>query len=740
MSRKILLFISTIFILSNCIAQLHVTKYVNPFIGTIFEGNCYPGATLPFGMVQLSPDNGLTEKDMYEGYCSGYSYTKNIIKGFSHTHLSGTGRPALGDISVLPTVDIDPSINDIRSDIFHNEESASPGYYSVMLKSFGIKAELTTTQRCGLHRYSFPESKKSIIRLDLAYGAGNDSATACYFKKINDSIFVGYRISKSSFSKDRHIYFAVQISKPVHNVVLFSDSSLVKSGNEATGRDVKACLVFSTKKGEQVLLKVALSTANEEGALAGLKEIKGWDFNAVKQRAENIWERELEKIKITSEDKDFKTVFYTALYHTYLAPIRIDDALGNYRGINKQIVRRGKNTYTINGFWDTYRAENPLLTITQAERIPDMINSLLSFYRQYGLLPVWDLYVSETNTMKGYHAVAVIADAMLKSFKGFDYEEAFKAMKASASQNIRATDWYRKLGYIPFEKDDASVTSTLEYAFDDWCIAQVARKLGKENDYKIFMERSNNWKNVFDSALLFVRPKDESGKWIEPFNPYDEAIGDTRAFAEGNAWQFTWFVPQDIPGLIRMFGTGERFAQKLDSLYILTPPDTSANIYKYDGYIGLLWHGNEPCHHISYLYNYVGMPWKTAEKIKQTCAFYRNDPRGLVGNDDCGQTSAWYVFSAMGFYPVNPANGEYVIGTPLANKTELSLFNRKHFIIKANGLSKTNIYVQKATLNGHAYTKSFITHADLLKGGELALYMGDKPSSTWGVKKEDFPD
>lgn len=740
MPKKIAFSITVIFIAANCFAQLHLTRYVNPFIGTIFEGNCYPGATLPFSLVQLSPDNGLTEVDKYEGYCSGYSYTKNLVKGFSHTHLSGTGRPALGDISVLPMVNLDPSAGDIRSDISHKEESASPGYYSVMLKSFDIKAELTVTQRCGIHRYTFPQSKKALIRFDLAYGAGDDSATACYFKKLTDTSFVGYRISKSSFSEDRHIYFAATINKPVGEVVLFKDGSIIKDANEATARDIKACLNFSTKTGEQVLLKVALSTANIEGALAGLKEAKGWNFDAVKHVANNVWEKELEKIKVTSGDENFKTIFYTALYHTCLAPIRISDALGNYRGINKQTILHTKDTYTINGFWDTYRAENPLLTITQPDRIPSIIRSLLSFYKQYGLLPVWDLYVSETNTMKGYHAVAVIADAILKGFKGFDYEEAFSAMKASAGQNIRGTDWYRKLGYIPFEKEDASVTSTMEYAFDDWCIAQVAKLLGKRNDYEIFMERSENWKNHFDTATLFVRPKDSSGNWVTPFDPFDESIGDRRAFAEGNAWQFTWFVPHDVPGLIRKFGSGKRFAEKLDSLYILTPPDSTANIFKYDGYIGLMWHGNEPCHHISYLYNYVGMPWKTAEKVKQLCAFYRNDPKGLVGNDDCGQTSAWYVFSALGFYPVNAANGEYVIGTPLINKATISLAGGKRFIVATKDLSSKNMYVQKVMLNGKPYNKSFLKHADILLGGELVLYMGDKPSATWGVKKEDFPN
>jgi predicted alpha-1,2-mannosidase len=373
------------------------------------------------------------------------------------------------------------------------------------------------------------------------------------------------------------------------------------------------------------------------------------------------------------------------------------------------------------------------------ERVPDIINSFLEFYRQYGLLPVWDLYFSETNSMKGYHAVPVVADAILKGFKGFGYEEAYEAMKASANQNIRGTDWYRKLGYVPFEKDDGSVTSTLEYAYDDWCIAQVAKKLGKSEDYHVFMQRSKNWENLFDPTLLFIRPKDADGRWITPFDPYKEVFNKRRAFAEGNSWQYTWYVPQDVYGLINKFGTSERFVQKLDSLFILTPPkDQSISLY--DGYIGLMWHGNEPCHHIAYLYNYAGMPWKTAEKVRQICGFYYNRPKGLCGNDDCGQTSAWYIWSVIGFYPVNPANGEYVIGSPLARQAELSLPGGKHFTVKAEGLSDKNIYIQRAVLNGQSYTKSFIRHTDIMKGGELVFYMGDRPSSTWGTRREDFPN
>ncbi len=736
MIKKILLLILVFAGFTLHAGQSRYARYVNPFIGTIFEGHVYPGATVPFGMVQLSPDNGLTAEDKYEGYCAGYSYTKNMIKGFSHTHLSGTGRPDLGDISVLPMAGVKPSFKDIRSDISHDQESAGAGYYAVMLKSFGIRAELTATQRCGFHRYTFPEGDSSLIRIDLAYGAGDDKTVDCRFQKLNDSTFVGYRISKSSFLKDQHVFFAAKLSKPVSGLVIFRDSTRIY-GDDAEGTDVKACLIFPTAKNEQVKLKVALSTANVEGAMAGLKEIKGWDFDLVKRNAEDTWEKELGKIKITSDDEDFKTIFYTALYHSYLAPIRIDDALGKYRGIDKKKVLDGTNIYTLHSLWDTYRAANPLLTITQEERIPDIINSMMAFYRQYGLLPVWDLYFSETNSMTGYHAIPVVADAILKGFKGFDYEEAFVAMKASAGQNVRGTDLYRKLGYVPYEKD-GSVTSTLEYAYDDWCIAQVAKLLGKQSDYDEFMRRSGYWKNVFDSDLLFVRPKDANGKWITPFDPNAERFNKIRAFDEGNAWQYTWYVPQDVYGLIQKFGSKERFAQKLDSLFTLTPPDNQ--LFKWDGYIGLVWHGNEPCHHIPYLYNYVGMPWKTAEKVNIIRKFYKNHPKGLCGNDDCGQTSAWYIWSSLGFYPVNPANGEYVIGTPLAERSEISLLNGKRFIVKTSGLDKKNIYVQRVLLNGQPYSKSYLTHEIIMKGGELMFYMGDKPSPDWGTKRENFPN
>ncbi len=738
--KKSGLFLMLVSLVCGCFAQnKKLTAYVNPFIGTIFEGHVYPGATLPFGMVQLSPDNGLTEKDKYEGYCAGYSYTKNILKGFSHTHLSGTGRPALGDVSLLPMTGQKPSADDIRSEISHQEESASPGYYSVMLKSFGIKAELTTSLHCGFHRYTFSESNQSLIRFDLTGGVGDDIAEDCQFKKINSTTFVGYRVSRSSFSKGRHIYFAAEISKPVTHIVCFRNGQQNELVDEVQGADIKVCLIFPSAKNEQVMVKVALSTANTEGALAGLKEVKGWNFDDVRKHADDIWEAELKRIEITSDNEEFKSIFYTALYRTYLAPFRIDDALGKYRGIDKQIVRDGKNLYTMHSLWDTYRAANPLLTLTQSDRVPDIINSFLEFYRQYGLLPVWDLYFTETNDMKGYHAIPVVADAILKGIKGFDYNEAFIAMKASANQNIRGTDWYRKLGYVPFEKDDGSVTSTLEYAYDDWCIAQVAKKLGCISDYHVFMQRSNNWKNLFDQSLLFVRPKDANGNWITPFDPYNERFGKIRAFAEGNAWQYTWYVPHDVYGLMDKFGSDKRFVQRLDSLFTLTPPNNQA-IFKYDGYIGLMWHGNEPCHHIAYLYNYAGMPWKTAEKVKQICAFYLNKPKGLCGNDDCGQTSAWYVWSAIGFYPVNPANGQYVIGTPMAKKTVINLQNGRRFTIVAEGLSNSNIYIQKATLNGHSYSKSFINHTDIVKGGELVFFMGNKPSGTWGTSKEDFPN
>ena len=713
-------------------------EYVNPLIGTDEDGHTFPGALVPFGMVQLSPDNG----EHGYNWCSGYHYSSDHIVGFSHTHYSGTGAEDLCDISVFPLVHTKTTAKSISSEFSHKEEIASPGYYSVLLQTFNIKAELTATVHCGLQRYTYPESKKPKIKLDLGFGNGNevrvghngDQPLECYLKKLNDSTLVGFRRS-IGFVGERCVYFAARTSKSFNDLVIFADSVKINSNEEARAVRISSVLLFPAfTSGEQILIKVAISSANIEGALAGLQEIKDWDFDAVRKNAEDAWEAELSKIKVTSEDMDFKETFYTAAYHSYFAPFRFDDALGNYSGADRKIHTE-KNIYTLSSLWDTYRATAPLFTLTQTKRVPDIINSYLEFYRQHGLLPSWELYFNEANVMPGYHAVPIISDAILKDIKGFNYQFALGAMIATANEDIRESDFYRKYAYVPDDLDprQRGVTKTVEYAFDDWCIAQVARKLNNLPVYDEFMKRSSYWKNVFDPATGFARPKDSQGKWMLPFNP-KESIG----FQEGNAWIYTWYVPQDVAGLITAMGGADRFELKLDTLY--NAPDPTKRDRDNNGYYGLSEFSNEPSHHVPYLYSYVGKPWKTAEKVNHILTkFYSDQPNGLCGNDDCGQTSAWYVLSSMGFYPVNPASGEYVLGSPLADQSDLTLENGKHFIITAKNLSKENIYIQKATLNGTPYAQSFIRHSDILKGGELILFMDKKPSETWGTKAEDWP-
>ena len=715
-----------------------LVNYVNPFIGTDEDGHTFPGAMVPFGMVQLSPDNG----EHGYNWCSGYHYTSKKIVGFSHTHFSGTGAEDLSDISVMPLVNMEPTSKQVKSEFSHDNETATPGYYSVDLKTFDIKAELTATVHCGLHRYTFPESKNPSLKIDLGFGNGDEARVGhngdlpleCYFKKIDNNTVVGFRRS-IGFVGERSVYFAAQASVPFKDITLFADSTKVNSKEQANAVTVSSFLQFQpVKSGEQILVKVAISSANIEGALAGLKEIDNWDFDAVKQNAGDLWEKELEKIQVTSSDKAFKETFYTAAYHCYFAPFRFDDALGNYTGADKKIYS-GKNIYTLNSLWDTYRAAAPLFTLTQTGRIPDIINSFLEFYKQHGLLPSWELYFDEANVMPGYHAVPIISDAILKDIKGFDYEFAFEAMKQTANEDIRESDFYRQYGYVPDDLDprQRGVTKTVEYAFDDWCIAQVAKKLNKPEDYSGFTKRSEYWKNVFDPVLGFAHSKDSKGNWMLPFNP-KESIG----FQEGNAWIYTWYVPQNVYGLIESMGGASRFSQKLDSLY--DAPNAPYREIKNHGFYGLSEFSNEPSHHVPYLYSYIGKPWQTAEKVNHILTqFYSNKPNGLCGNDDCGQMSAWYVLSSIGFYPVNPANGEYVFGSPLAEKTEIRLENGKIFTVKAENLSRQNIYIQKAKLNGKPYSKSFIRHSDIENGGELVFTMGSKSSETWGTKPEDMP-
>lgn len=740
MKTKTLLFSFLILLAFSCNRKPveKLTGFVNPIIGTGEDGHTFPGALVPFGMVQLSPDNG----DHGYNWCSGYHYSSNHISGFSHTHYSGTGAESLCDISLFPLADALPNWQQVKSDFSHQEEIASPGYYEVLLKSSGIKAELTATIHCGLHRYTFPASKSSALSLDIGFGNGaearvghnGDEPLECYFKKLDDHTVVGFRRSMG-FVGERCVYFAAQTSKPFREVTLFADSTRLQSQIEANAVRLKGLLSFDgTKAGEELLVKVAISSASIEGAMVGLKEVPGFDFDRIRSAAADAWEKELQKIEVTSDDRTFKETFYTAVYHNYFAPFRYDDAMGKYTGADKN-VHDGKNIYTLSSLWDTFRATAPLFTLTQTDRLPDIINSYLAFYRQHGLLPSWEMYFDEANVMPGYHAVPIIADAILKGVQGFNYQEALEAMKTTANEDIRESDHYRKYGYVPDDLDprQRGVTKTVEYAFDDWCIAQVAKKLNLSSDYVEFMKRSGYWRNVFDASTGFVRPKDSKGKWMLPFNPV-ESIG----FQEGNAWIYTWYVPQDLYGLIKAMGGDASFDRKLDSLY--HGPQKPKQEFSNDGYYGLSEFSNEPSHHVPYLYTCVGKPWKTAETVNNILTkFYSNQPNGLCGNDDCGQTSAWYVLSSVGFYPVNPTSGEYVLGSPLATKSVFRLGNGKIFTIRAENLSRQNIYIQKAILNGTQYTKAFLKHSDILAGGELVLFMDAQPSPSWGVNPVDRP-
>ncbi len=732
---KKIIFSCLCFVTDSAFAQ-RVIDYVDPFIGTAAHGHTYPGAAMPFGMVQLSPDNGTQGWD----WCSGYNYSDSVIQGFSHTHLSGTGIGDLCDISVLPMVGIQPSTTKVLAAFSHKDEQASPGYYSVLLKDLNIKAELTCSDYCGFHRYTFPEAKDAMIRFDLGFAINWDAPNECFFKRINDSTFAGYRYS-TGWAKDQRVFFAVRTSKPVKSSIFFE--GIYRAAKDSVkNKNVVACLVFDTKANEAIEMKVTLSFANIQGAIKALEQTQNIYFDQAKKAAENEWEKQLSKVTVKTNDKTLKQIFYTSLYHSYLAPSLFSDANGNYKNVKGNVQHSDLPVYSVSSLWDVFRAESPLFTLLQPQRVPAIINSYLDFYDQYGLLPVWDLQFNETNTMTGYHAVPIIADAILKGFKGIDSIKAFEAMKKSAMQNIRGTDVYRQYGYVPQDKYGSSVTVTLEYAYDDWCIAQVAKKLNKKEYYNIFMQRSASWKNLFDTGIGFTRAKDSKGKWVEPFDPYfSEHEPEKAMFTEGNSWQHSWFVPQDIYGLINAHGSEQKFIQKLDSLFTVSSQLNGTNVSNdISGLVGQYAHGNEPSHHIAYLYNYAGMPGKSAERVKYiTKNLYTNKPDGLCGNEDCGQMSAWYVWSALGFYPVNAATGEYVFGTPLMNETTIKLTNKKTFKVTAKNLSDKNIYIQSATLNAKPYTKSFITHSDIIKGGILVFVMGDKPSLRFGVKDADKP-
>ncbi len=712
--KKTILFVFYICFITFLQAQ-KLTDKVDVFLGTGGHGHVYPGATVPFGMVQLSPDNGKQGWD----WSSGYHYSSDSIAGFSHTHLSGTGIGDWCDISVMPFLQL--NAKELRTKFSHANETARPGYYKVNLDN-NIVCEMTATERNGFHRYTFP-GNEGWLQFDMGFAINWDKLTGSYLKLLNDSTLVGYRFS-TGWAKNQKVFFAARFSKSVSEI-LFIDSSGKNQSPTSFDKAIKTQLKFNTN-GEPLLVRVALSSIGTDKAIKALVETEGILFDEVKQQADGLWEKELGKIKIKAP-KEFETKFYTAIYRTCLAPVVYSDLDGSYRNHNDKVYNNHSKKYTVFSLWDTFRALHPLFTITQPERLPDMLNSMLSFYDDNGLLPVWDLSTWETNTMTGYHSIPVLADAILKNIKGFDVEKAYTAMLKSAHQNQRGTQDYVRLGYLPQDKHGWSVTITLEYAFDDWCIALVAKKLGKQKDYETFMKRSLSYQKLFDKQTGFMRAKDSSGKFIEPFDPLLSEHGFEGQYIEGTAWQHSFFVPHDVSGLAKLYGGNEKLVRKLDTLFSTSSELHGENVSgDVTGLIGQYAHGNEPSHHIIYMYTPLGHPQKAAQKIKLVVdSMYQLGPDGLPGNDDCGQMSAWLVWTALGMYPMNPASGEYVFGYPLVEEAVLQLPAGKKLLIKIHRQKTGSASgIQKILLNGRAI-KTSVKHIDLLKGGRLDYFVKD---------------
>ena len=696
------------------VAAQNLTRRVDPFLGTGGHGHTYPGATRPFGMVQLSPDNGTEGWD----WSSGYHYSSDSIAGFSHTHLNGTGIGDWCDISFQPLSDtVNSGERFIKHAFQHKNEKAAPGFYAVQFDN-GIRCELTATERCGFHRYQYTSARKW-VRIDLDFHINWDKTTDSYVKLLDDSTIVGYRYS-TGWAKNQRVYFAARFNRPVvyHR---FIGANQIEAAS-ASGLSLKM-LVELGGNDHSLSIKTGLSSVSYEKALLALNEIGQQSFEQVVQSATMDWEKELRKIQIPLTDSAFATRFYTALYRTCLSPSLYSDADGTYRNQDNRVLTMpgGNNRYTIFSLWDTFRALNPLYTITQPDRVPAFINSMLQFYADNGLLPVWDISTWEANTMTGYHAIPVIADAILKNISGFDVSKAYEAMRKSAFQQQRGTQDYIKYGYLPQDKHGWSVTITLEYAYDDWCIAQVARKLGKMDDYNLFMQRSKSYQPLFDASTGFMRAKDSKGVFIEQFDPLLSEHGFDGQYIEGTAWQHSFFVPHDVNGFAQLMGGKQQLVNKLDELFTapseLHGDNTSADV---TGLIGQYAHGNEPSHHIIYMYSALGRRDKAAKWIKVVAdSMYKNGADGLTGNDDCGQMSAWYIWTSLGLYPMNPASGEYVIGFPLLDAATLQLPNGKKLQIQTKGRRTKDAYVKAVYWNGKKVNQYFISHAELMQGGEL---------------------
>ncbi len=741
-------------------AQQNLVQYVKPIIGTSKMGHTYPGATVPFGAVQLSPEtdtlsyevNGKYNGDVYK-YCAGYKYEDKTITGFSHTHFSGTGHSDLGDFLIMPTqgkLQLNPGTasnpkGGYRSAFSHANEVAEAGYYKVKLDDDNITAELTSTTRVGMHQYTFPKSDQSHIILDLMAGIYNyeDKTVWTYVRVVNDTLVTGYR-QTYGWARTRTVYFAMSFSKPFKSYGRKSyDAKQAYRGfwgkfnqeqnfPEIAGKKLKMFFDFDTQEGEKVKIKFALSPVSQENALQNMRaEISGWDFEKVKAQAQANWNKELNKVQVTTSN-DNKINFYTALYHAYINPTTYTDVNGEYKGLDQGVHKAdGFTNYTTFSLWDTYRALHPFFNITQPGRSNDMVKSMLAHYDQSSLhmLPIWSHYANDNWCMSGYHSVSVISDAIIKGTYTGDANKALDACIATAKhRDYEGIGYYMDKGYIPAEKSGISVSNNLEYSYDDWSIAQLAKKLSRMDVYDEFIKRSNNWKNNYDSATGFMRPKLADGTFKKQFDPKDT---EGQGFIEGNSWNYSFFVPQDPATLIEMMGGKKKFATRLDTLFTMHLPDEffahTEDITR-EGIIGGYVHGNEPAHHIAYLYNWADQPWKTQAQVRHILNMqYKPTADGLGGNDDCGQMSAWYMFSSLGFYPVAPGSDVYSLGSPLVNQAVLNLENGKTFTVEAIKQSDKNVYVEKVLLNGKEITDHKIKHADITNGGKLTFYMSAKP-------------
>lgn len=739
----------------------NLTKFVDPFIGSGGHGHVFVGANVPFGGVQLGPSN------FYKGWdwSSSYHYTDSIVKGLTHLNLSGTGVTDLGELILMPTTGKrktwsgathtkflghvkkswykthgDKKPEEAYASFYRKEtEVAKPGYYSVQLDDYDIKVELTASERVGMHRYTFPESEDARIIIDLSEG-NSDTSVETYLHQINETTFEGYRFSKG-WASDQREYFTLVSSKPISDFILYEENHKL-DGDEAKGVYTKGILEFKTEKDEVVKLKMGISPVSSKNALENIEsEIPHWDFDLIADNADRKWNKELSKVKITTTDLTKKRIFYTAMFHTMIAPNIFNDVNGEYRGTDKKVYADpGFTNYTLFSLWDTYRAAHPLYTITQPERVSDMINSMLLIYEQQGKLPVWHLRGNETNTMPGYSAIPVVVDACLKGFEGIDLEKAYEAVKTTATGDFEpGVKDLMKYGYIPADHGAESVASAMEYAISDWGIAKLAEKLGKKEDAAYFEKRAKGYQEYFDQETRFMRGKLSDGSWRTPFDPVS-ALHRINDYCEGNAWQYLWMVPQDPEGLINLLGGDLPFVEKLDKLFSRSSDLGEGASLDITGMIGQYAHGNEPSHHTAYLYAYAGEQYKIADKVDYIMnELYRDQPDGLSGNEDCGQMSAWYVLSSIGFYSVNPSNGAYVFGRPLFDSAVIELPMGKKFIVEAKNNGDENIYIQSVTLNGEPYSKSFITHKNIVEGGTLRFLMGPKPNKKFAADQSDRP-